>query len=80
MGFYGPIVVHGVEYPGQVPMTGLGKMLTDEEVASVLTYVRNTFGNKASAILPEQVKEVRAATKDKKGFYTPEELLAEHPL
>ncbi len=79
-GLYGPIVVHGVNYPGQVPMTGLGKMLTDEEVASVLTYVRNTFGNKASAILPEQVKNIRAATKDKKGFYTPEELLKEHPM
>jgi hypothetical protein len=26
----------------------------------VLTYVRNSFGNKASAVLPEQVKMLRS--------------------
>ena len=35
--------------------------------------------NKASVIDPNTVKEIRAATADKEGFYTPEELLAEHP-
>jgi hypothetical protein len=28
---------------------------TDEQIAAVLTYVRNSFGNKASAVKPEQV-------------------------
>lgn len=79
-GLYGPIDVLGKKYPGQVPMTPFEGMLKDEEVAAVLTYVRNSFGNKASAISPDKVKEVRAATKDKTGFYTPEELLKEHPL
>jgi len=79
-GLYGPIDVLGKKYPGQVPMTPFEGMLKDEEVAAVLTYVRNSFGNKAPAVSPEKVKEVRAATKDKTGFYTPEELLRQYPL
>ena len=37
--------------------------LTDLEIADVLTYIRNNFGNKASAITPAQVKAIRAANK-----------------
>ncbi|MEM9887718.1 MAG: PVC-type heme-binding CxxCH protein [Bacteroidota bacterium] len=79
-GLYGPIEVLGKKYPGQVPMTPYGRMYDDEEIAAVLTYVRNAFGNEATMISPKQVKEVRDATADKTGFYTPAELLAEHPL
>jgi len=78
-GIFGPIEVLGKPYPGLVPMTPFGGMLNDEEIAAVLTYVRNSFGNKSSAISPQQVKKVRAETKDKIGFYSPEELLKLHP-
>jgi len=78
-GLSGPIKVLGRQYPGQVPMTPYRGLLQDDEVAAVLTYVRNAFGNKASVITPEKVKEVRAATADKTGFYSPEELLKQHP-
>lgn len=37
--------------------------LTDQQIADVLTYVRNNFGNKASAVTPAEVKVVRAKTK-----------------
>jgi mono/diheme cytochrome c family protein len=33
---------------------------TDKEVADVLTYVRNSFGNKASQVTEAEVKKVRA--------------------
>lgn len=79
-GLHGPIEVNGKKYPGQVPMTPFGGMLTDEEVAAVTTYVRNSFGNKAPAVQPAKVKTVRAATKAKTGFYAPAELLKLHPL
>ncbi len=79
-GLMGPLQLNGKTYPGQVPMTPFGSMLNDTEIASVLTYVRNAFGNKADPVSPEKVKEVRKAIKDKKGFYTPEELLKEHPM
>jgi hypothetical protein len=52
-------------------------VLDDDEVAAVLTYVRNAFGNKASPVSSEKVKEVRAATEGDLGFYSPEELLEE---
>lgn len=33
--------------------------LNDKQIADVLTYVRNSFGNKASAIKEEEVKKLR---------------------
>ncbi|MEI6949210.1 c-type cytochrome [Paraflavisolibacter sp. H34] len=33
--------------------------LTDKQIADVLTYVRNSFGNKASAVTVDEVKKVR---------------------
>ncbi len=79
-GLLGPIEVNGKKYPGQVPMTPFGAMMNDQEIADVLTYVRNTFGNKAGVISVAKVKAVREAIKDKKGFYAPDDLLKEHPL
>jgi len=79
-GMYGPIVVNGKKYPGQVPMTPYGGMLNDKEVAAVLTYIRNSFGNKAPAVKERTVKQVRAAIKNKVGFYSPAELLLLHPM
>lgn len=78
-GLMGPIEVLGKQYPGQVPMTPYEGLLSDEEMAAVLTYVRNSFGNVAPAITPEKVKAVRALTDSKSGFYSPEELLKQHP-
>jgi mono/diheme cytochrome c family protein len=79
-GLMGPMEVNGKAYSGQVPMMSFSGMLTDEEIAAVLTYVRNAFGNTASAISVDKVKNIRAQTKDKQGFYTAEELLQAHPL
>jgi mono/diheme cytochrome c family protein/glucose/arabinose dehydrogenase len=77
-GLSGPIEINGTTYPGLVPMTPF-KGLKDEEIAAVLTYVRNSFGNKASVITPEKVAAVRAATKDQATFHSPTELLKQHP-
>ncbi len=67
-GLVGPIEVKGVKYAGAVPMTPF-KFLKDEEVADVLTFVRNAFGNKAPPVTPQAVQKVRAATQDQKSFY-----------
>ena len=53
-------------------------MLSDEEISAVLTFVRNTFGNKASVITPTSVKKVREE-KSYPGFYLAADLLKEHP-
>jgi len=79
-GIMGPIEVQGETYPGNVPMTPFGGMLDDEEIASVLTYIRNSFGNKGTPVTADQVAKVREETSDKKGFYSPQELLDQHPL
>ena len=79
-GLLGPIEVGGKKYPGQVPMTPFAGLLNDNEIAAVLTYVRNSFGNQASVILPEKVKKVRAAAAGKVDFYSPDQLLREHPM
>ena len=79
-GMMGPFELNGKKYDGLVPMTPFGGMLKDDEVAAVLTYVRNSFGNKAPVIQPAQVTAVRNATKGRQGFYLAEELLKEHPI
>lgn len=72
-GLIGPIEVKGVKYPGAVPMTPF-KFLSDAEIADVLTFVRNAFGNKAAPVTPQAVQKVRTATKDQPSFYPAAEL------
>jgi len=84
-GLYGPQMIDGKTYgdpaSGQPVMTGLGQLLNDEEVAAVITYVRQSFGNNLPAVKPAQVKKVRESIKGKNnGLYTVEEVLKEHPL
>ncbi|SKA97347.1 putative membrane-bound dehydrogenase domain-containing protein [Prosthecobacter debontii] len=79
-GLMGPMEVNGKKYDGQVPMTPFAGMLKDEEMAAVLTFVRNSFGNKADPIQPAQVKAIRDANPGRMMFYTTEQLLKEHPM
>jgi mono/diheme cytochrome c family protein/glucose/arabinose dehydrogenase len=66
------IVLHGKE--GEMLMPPVGSSLTDDQVAAVLTYVRNQWGNHASAIDPAQVQRIRAATASHGQAYTEAEL------
>ena len=54
------IEIEDEEYSNPMPPQ---PQLTDEEVADVLTFVRNSFGNKASAVTPAEVKATRAKAK-----------------
>jgi len=78
-GLMGPIEVNGKQYEGMVPMTPF-EGLSDDDVASVATYIRNSFGNTASPIQPSFVKEVRATLSKKQSFYQSTKLLKMHPL
>ncbi len=82
-GLWGPIQVAGKRYEpagGVPPMTAVGLFYTDEEIAAVLTYVRNSWGNDAPAVDTSTVARIRGETRGRRKFYTPEELLAEHPF
>jgi mono/diheme cytochrome c family protein len=55
-GIDGPIVVNGETYINAMPQHGF---LSDQEVANVLTYIRQNFGNKASEVTAAEVSRVR---------------------
>jgi len=57
-GLTGPITVSGKEYTFPAGMTPMAYQ-TDEQVAGVLTYIRNSFGNKAPAVTVDQVTPLR---------------------
>ncbi|WP_323755408.1 cytochrome c [Roseivirga sp.] len=55
-GQQGEITVNGKKYKGAMPATGLD----DKDIADVLNYVRNSWGNKGDRVTTEQVAKVRA--------------------
>jgi mono/diheme cytochrome c family protein len=73
-GLMGPISVLGKKYEGRVPMIPYGGLMTDEEIASVLTYVRRSWGNRLDPVKPATVAKVRKETATKKGYYLGSEL------
>ena len=73
-GLMGPIEVKGKQYPGLVPMTQFRGLLNDEEIAAVLTYVRNSFGNESGPVSEELVKKVRSRGESQQGFWNVEKL------
>jgi mono/diheme cytochrome c family protein len=54
------VEIDGQTYSNNMPPQNF---LSDEQLSSVLTYIRSSFGNKASAITAADVKEVRATVK-----------------
>ena len=54
-GLTGRITVNGEVYESVMPALGL----SDEEVANVLTYVRNSWGNEGEMVVPAEVAAVR---------------------
>lgn len=58
-GLEGPIQLKGATYTPPAPMAALAHQ-DNNQIAAVLTYIRNSFGNKASAVLPEQVEMLRS--------------------
>jgi hypothetical protein len=61
-------------------MTPFAGMLKDEEIANVLTFVRNHFGNKADPVTPAEVKAIRDANKGRMMLFTTDEILKAHPM
>jgi mono/diheme cytochrome c family protein/glucose/arabinose dehydrogenase len=68
-GLSGPI--EGKTYSDVMPAQGSND---DDYIASVLSYVRNDFGNKAPAILPADVKRIRQQTTGRTNNWTMDEL------
>ena len=62
-GFTGPITVNGKPFTSIAPIMPPQATLTDQQIADVLTFVRNSFGNKAPAVSPDQVAAIRSSEK-----------------
>ena len=69
-GLRGPVEVEGRVYDRE--MLGFGRILSDGEIASLLTYLRARFGG-GEAVTPESVR--RARTPDREDYWTVAELL-----
>jgi mono/diheme cytochrome c family protein len=68
--------IDGKKYEGQmIPMA----TNDDAWIASVLSYVRNSFGNRAGFVKAEDVARIRAASKDRSQPWTINELRATLP-
>jgi mono/diheme cytochrome c family protein len=70
-GLMGPITVNGMTYNSMMPPVA---GLSDADIADVLTYVRQSFGNKANAVTADQVKAIRAANAARTAPWTTAEL------
>jgi nitrite reductase (NO-forming) len=63
-GLTGPVTVNGDPYNSVMPPMS---QLNDDEVANILTFTLNTWGNEADAVSSEDVARVRATTERPKG-------------
>lgn len=72
-GLEGPIQVRGRTYNGAMPAFA---QLKDEQIAAVLTYIRQAWGNDAGPISPEAIAATRQATQGRAAPWSASELLA----
>jgi mono/diheme cytochrome c family protein/glucose/arabinose dehydrogenase len=78
-GLTGPVQVNdklykAPEISGDMPGIGNNKELSDEEIAQLLSFIRNAWGNKASEVLPTDVDRVRRKHAGRQKTFTMEEL------
>ncbi len=81
-GVKGPITVNGKLYKEpevQPMMPGLNENqeVSDKDIAALLTYIRNSWGNGVAEVNDSTVSAVRKQTMDRQAPYTQEELMSE---
>jgi uncharacterized protein len=70
-GLQGPIKVNGKDFAGVMPpVVGL----TDQQVADVLTYARQSWKNDAAPVTAEQAKQARTESAGQQGMFKVEDL------
>ncbi len=66
---YGPPAING-----DMPGIGSNKEYTDEDIAQVLSFIRNSWNNKAEKISEPDIREARNKYKDRQKSFTMDEL------
>jgi mono/diheme cytochrome c family protein len=74
-GLRGPIEVRGKIYNQEMP--GFGPVLTDADIASLLSYVRKRFGGASTSASETAISLIRAANRGRMNYWTVDELLKE---
>ena len=70
-GLSGPLEMHGVLYDNHMPPA---PVKNDYDVAAVITYVRQAWGNDADSVKPSAVATIRNEYKGRRTPWTIEEL------
>lgn len=78
-GLVGPVTVGDKTYrkpevSGEMPGFGENSQLSDEKLAQILSFVRNSWSNKADEVTVKDVQAARVKYKDRKNAFTQEEL------
>jgi mono/diheme cytochrome c family protein len=78
-GLTGPVKVAGKLYKspeinGDMPGIGANKEYTDEDIAQILSFIRNSWNNKAEKINPVDISNIRKRFRDRQKTFTMEEL------
>lgn len=71
-GLEGPVTVMGNTYDGSMP--AFGNRFDDEQMAAILSYIRQAWGNQAPAISAESVAATREATSGRTAPWAADEL------
>jgi len=74
-GLQGTMEVNEIEYNGNMPPWG--DFLDDEQVATLLTYIRTSWGNQASSVSAQEIAHVREMTQGQDRVWSVEEICCE---
>ena len=74
-GVRGKMEIQGKTYNREMP--GFGQILSDEDAATLLTFVRSRFGVSEEPISAAMVHQVRTANEGRTDYWTVGELLSE---
>ena len=73
-GVRGEMKVAGKTYDREMP--GFGQILSDEEIAGLLTHVRRRFGRLSTPVEAETVRGIRSAHEGRTDYWSVDDLLA----
>jgi mono/diheme cytochrome c family protein len=74
-GLHGSIEVRGQTYNQEMP--GFAPILTDADIASLLSYARKRFGGATTPVSEAAVSTIRAANRGRTSYWTVDELIKE---
>ena len=74
-GLHGPIEVSSQNYNQEMP--GFAPILTDADIASLLSYARRRYGGASTPVSEAAVSAIRAANRGRANYWTVDELMKE---